>query len=671
MRLPTIPSLRFAGRDEHRADHGSSSPVPLTYPSPPSLFISALRSSVRSDGARAGVICAVLLLAMLLAAPSTLGTASAAGEVIPRADGAAAVAQVAYCENLLVNPGFESLNTGWTLTGVESPPQYTTDRAYQGNWSMRLGIVGTGNVPSISAVQQTLTIPDFAETLSLKLRYWPITGDEPGNDLQYIDIYNGYNNQFIRRVWYDTANMEASDMDGDGDRDEIDIQATEWLFQANDLTDIKASTDRIRIFFAVTNDGASDATALYLDDVELVACDSEQPVNTPTVTSTGTPTRTPTPSRTPTGSVTPTPSGTPSATPSATPSSEATATATYTGSPTGTPTITPTHTATPVPADTATATPVPSATPIPTGCVDVVLNGGFENNDHWIIGQDPYRPRFVSEPGQSGTRSMRLGTPPGGDVPTVVTYSSIRQLVTIPSTAQTAKLTYRIKYRTEQAQDESPSNVSDRQEVILLNPDLSTLAIPTRVLRDRADWADEMLPFLDYIGDTFYLYFNVYNDGNGARTWAYLDDVSLTFCYPDAPAATVTSTPTPMAMPTQPATATPVPTSLGFEIASAAATATASDLAAQAAIVATQAAGTPTTVPSRESVGDDVITGSRAVTPVGQVTPEMEPVPGMRFNNLSGFTVMLLVIGGFLLIAVIILLVARAVGGSGGRRGGP
>ena len=87
----------------------------------------------------------------------------------------------AYCEDLLVNPGFET-RSGWELVGVESPPQYTTDRVYRGQWSMRLGIVGATNIPSISAVQQTIQIPTFATSLSLFMRYWPINGSNAGND---------------------------------------------------------------------------------------------------------------------------------------------------------------------------------------------------------------------------------------------------------------------------------------------------------------------------------------------------------------------------------------------------------------------------------------------------------------------------------------------------------
>ena len=43
----------------------------------------------------------------------------------------------------------------------------------------------------------------------------------------------------------------------------------------------------------------------------------------------------------------------------------------------------------------------------------------------------------------------------------------------------------------------------------------------------------DLTPYLD---GSYYLYFNVYNDGNGKRTWMFLDDVQLLVCYGNAAA---------------------------------------------------------------------------------------------------------------------------------------
>ncbi|RLT36319.1 MAG: hypothetical protein DWI57_15110 [Chloroflexi bacterium] len=63
-----------------------------------------------------------------------------------------------------------------------------------------------------------------------------------------------------------------------------------------------------------------------------------------------------------------------------------------------------------------------------------------------------------------------------------------------------------------------------------------------------------------YIGHSFYIYFNVFNDVNSTRTWMFLDDVRLIVCYATA---AVTATATPTAMPVLGATVTPTPPALG------------------------------------------------------------------------------------------------------------
>lgn len=63
----------------------------------------------------------------------------------------------AHCENLdylLINPSFET-QTGWELVSAD----YSTVRAYLSTQSMRLGIVDTDNVPSISYIQVTINLP--------------------------------------------------------------------------------------------------------------------------------------------------------------------------------------------------------------------------------------------------------------------------------------------------------------------------------------------------------------------------------------------------------------------------------------------------------------------------------------------------------------------------------
>jgi hypothetical protein len=138
-------------------------------------------------------------------------------------------------------------------------------------------------------------------------------------------------------------------------------------------------------------------------------------------------------------------------------------------------------------------------------------------------------------------------------------FSSVRQFVDLPKTASTAELRWWHFHRTEEAPTETVGIDVDRQEVILLNPDLSPLAILYRVLRNEGGFAQEVVDLTPYRGRSFYVYFNVFNNGNGRRTWMFLDNVSLCAFYPGgvaAPWVAWTPSATPSPMPTLTATPT-------------------------------------------------------------------------------------------------------------------
>ncbi|MCC9077364.1 lamin tail domain-containing protein [Litorilinea aerophila] len=213
-------------------------------------------------------------------------------------------------------------------------------------------------------------------------------------------------------------------------------------------------------------------------------------------------------------------------------------------------------------APTATPTsPTPGATPSPPeGCVNILVNGDFERDGSWIFGRDPIPAQYSGAQKHGGLRSMQLGNPRDVGTQDRVSYSSIRQLVRIPGNALTAELRWWHLYKTEEATDDNPTAQSDRQEVILLTPHGRTLRILHRVRHNESGWGEEVKDLTAYRGQSFYVYFNVFNDSNSSRTWMYLDDVSLIVCYPEA---TATSEPpsSAMAAPQPPApTETPSPT---------------------------------------------------------------------------------------------------------------
>ena len=464
------------------------------------------------------------------------------------------------CSELIVNGGFET-NAGWDLTGTTPPPAYVTAPVFSGARAMRLGIVEPPNQSGVNGVSQTVAIPASAGSVVFGFHYYPRHEPSPGNDRQFVDIFDAATDTLIQRIW-------------DELRDDRD-----WRFVQFDFSSLAGRT--IRIQFGVLNDGGGGATALFLDDVSLQACDVEGTV---------------TPTATPTSSISIIPTGTPT--------------------PTGTPsTATPTSTRTPTPTRTATPTRTPVAT-LPAGCVtNTIANGGFESPDFygWIPGQDPVPPVVVGDNPHGGLRAARLGNPPGPGSRNVVSYSSVRQLITLPATAGSAKISWWHRSLSQEPDLATPSRWQDRQEFVLLDPALRTVAVPYRVRRNRDVWEREEIDLTPYLGRTVYIYFNAFNDGNGLRTWMFLDDVALTICYA-TPMATATHTPTHTPTPTQTSTGTPSVSDGG--VGAAAVTATPIPKVATAQV--TEGPSFKVTVAAVVVVGEE--------TPSPFVSPTISPV---------------------------------------------
>ncbi len=179
-----------------------------------------------------------------------------------------------------------------------------------------------------------------------------------------------------------------------------------------------------------------------------------------------------------------------------------------------------------------TATPPPTATPEPTripvsgNCYEGLSNGGFETGGAWDIPKTAYvagyvnRPAaYVSNPVHTGERALRLGIPDGPDV---FSYSAGGQDVSIPEDAQSARLsfwTYPV----------SADSKGDGQFVLLLKPGggYDTLVWE---LANRDTWQYREFSLDAYRGETITVHFEVHNDGDGALTAMYVDDVRLTIC---------------------------------------------------------------------------------------------------------------------------------------------
>lgn len=462
-----------------------------------------------------------LLLALLLTGLTVMPVAAQEETPFPRIGDEPGTA--VGCNELLVNGGFEVPGLGWQPLIPGLPPEldhaYVFAPVFAGTQALRIGIVEAANTAITGGVYQTVDLPAQASPIVLSFRYLPRHEPNPGSDLQFLDIVDEGTGERTR-LWVELANRDT------------------WLFLQINLTHLQGR--RIRVEFGVSNDGGGGRTALYLDQVSLQSCPT-----TPGPTPTG---LTPTPSPTPIiGTPTPTPPIIEINTPTPTLISPF---PTETPTPIGLP---PSPTITPTPIF-VTPTPILPATPLPPGCIsNVIVNGSFEEaiggEFGWILGEDPVPPRLIGDAAYEGIRSLRLGNAPGPGTRNVKTYSSVRQMITVPHTALTARLHWAHQSFTQAPPDQNVGPGRDRQDVILLTPDLVTIEILYRQLRNDAVWRPESADLTNYIGQTFFIYFNAYDDGDGLRTWMNLDAVRLEVCFYVPPTPTFTplpATPTPI-----------------------------------------------------------------------------------------------------------------------------
>lgn len=184
-------------------------------------------------------------------------------------------------------------------------------------------------------------------------------------------------------------------------------------------------------------------------------------------------------------------------------------------------------------------------------CTELIADGGFEIGGVWELGVTPLTPEYVTYTQHSGSRSLAMGITRGGNAKG---FSSARQTVTIPLTANQVTLSFWVNTMVV-----APAG-ADRMQLVLLNPDGSTLAVPWSSSNDSRMWNQLRFDLTRWRGRTVQLYFNVYNDGVGGTAGMFLDDVSLTVCAPGVtvvPTATTWPPVAPTATPTVVPTATP------------------------------------------------------------------------------------------------------------------
>jgi len=406
------------------------------------------------------------------------------------------------CSELIQNGGFETLGPEWELNRSARPPMHVSDITHDNSGkSIQLGIVNLANVESSSFVKQTVSLPTGVTSIFLTFYYYTRGNPSPDADVQFVEIFNNLTGTFLTRVLTEQSNT--------GD----------WVAKQYNLT--AYAGQQINLYFAVENDGGNGSLAMNVDNVSILACN-------PLSTATSTPTTTPLPTLTPTID---------------------------------------TSMATAIPPF-ATSTAIVTRPPVvnPSNCRNYLIDGNFEagnayfdNDLQWHRGRDPVQAQLTNAESNSGNYSVVLGNPPNNGESNQLTYSSIRQLVSIPLSVAQLDLRWRHLTKSEEAADSNPDRTSDRADVIFLEPDLIPIEVIHRHRNKPADWKieSESINTAKYSGRNFYVYFNVYNDGNGRRTWSFVDDIELIGCQVSA----VLPTPIAAVAPaTMAPTTTPVPT---------------------------------------------------------------------------------------------------------------
>lgn len=167
-------------------------------------------------------------------------------------------------------------------------------------------------------------------------------------------------------------------------------------------------------------------------------------------------------------------------------------------------------------------------------CVQLIQNGGFESDGAWLLGTAPQIPEYVTYAKHGGNRSLAMGIFRGLSQ---LSYSSARQTVTIPATANTVTLSFWFNaWMTDPVRNQ-------HVELVLLAPDNATLDIPWRSQTDTRVWNYLSFDVSRWRGRTLQVYFNVYNDGQGGTAGMFLDDVSLIACSTGSPFPSSTITP--------------------------------------------------------------------------------------------------------------------------------
>jgi len=147
-------------------------------------------------------------------------------------------------------------------------------------------------------------------------------------------------------------------------------------------------------------------------------------------------------------------------------------------------------------------------------CSNIIVNGGFESDEAWIINPEGY-PTYSVEQAHRRSRSGIVGY---NDAP----WSSVRQQVTLPegSSATLRLWLYPISEDTDSG---------DWHYVSLWDEDGARYNLELTT-SDAREWRQGEYDLTDFVGQRVTVVVGANNDGDGKLTRAYVDDVELEIC---------------------------------------------------------------------------------------------------------------------------------------------
>lgn len=172
-------------------------------------------------------------------------------------------------------------------------------------------------------------------------------------------------------------------------------------------------------------------------------------------------------------------------------------------------------------------------------CVNLLPNGGFEENANWIRPNTPAPANYSTEQVYAGSRSMRLGLP--DSAANIYSYSTAYQWIQLPSNI--GKLTLRAQVWRSGARSSGDLHYFW----------VSVGGVTYRVFQTLVDadaWQAIEYDLTPLAGKRVQILLGTYNNGSGGQAVMYADEVSVERCDGDFPTPTPTRIGTPTPTPT-------------------------------------------------------------------------------------------------------------------------